>query len=67
MLNNLHQIEAEMKSFDVTYFQTDFLEDKTSIGCVNEETSKQKSSSKLQKAAIIGLKLLFALQWETSQ
>ena len=67
MLNNLHQIEAEIKPFNSTYLGLIVLQDEASIGRVNQRTHKQKSSSKPRKSSDNGHKTMFALSNETSK
>ena len=61
MLKNLHQIEVEIKPFNLTYLGMVVLKDEASIGRINQGTHKQKSSSKLQKSSNNRPKTTFAL------
>ena len=67
MLNNLHQIKAEIKPFNLTYLDLFLIQDEVSIGRVIQGTHKQKSSSKLQKTSDNRPKSLFVLLNETSK
>ena len=67
MLNNLHQIEAEIKPFNSTYLDLFLLQDEASIGHVIQGTPKQKSSSKTRKSSDNGHKTMFVLSNETSK
>ena len=67
MLNQICQIEAEIKPFFSTYLGLVLLEDEASIGRVNKGTHKQKSSLKSRKSSDNGHKTMFALSNETSK
>ena len=68
MLNNLHQIQTEIKPFNLTYLDLFLLHDEASIGRVIQGTHKQKSSSKSPKSSDNdGHKTMFALSNETSK
>ena len=58
MLNNLHQIEAEIKLLNSTYLDLFLLQDEVSIERVIQGTHKQKSSDN-------GHKSMLTLQTET--
>ena len=51
MLNNLHQIQVEIKPFNSTCLDMFLLQDEASIGRVIKGTCKQKSSSKSRKSS----------------
>ena len=61
----MHQIEAEIKPFNLTYLDLFLLQDEASIRRVIQGTHKQKSSSKSQKSSNNGHKTMSTLSYET--